>query len=57
LFITEASHGRLSYLKCNSKQYNQDEEHKVATTFFVSPDTIQYYRVAPDYFYRSVEYL
>lgn len=50
---TEASHGRFSYLKCNAKQYNQDEEHKVATHFFVSPDNIQYYRLSPDFYYSA----
>jgi len=50
---TKASHGRFSYLKCNARQYNQDEEHKASTDFFVSPDNIQYYRMSPDYFYSA----
>jgi hypothetical protein len=44
---------RLTYPRCHATEFNQDEEHKVATEFFVTPDSIQYYQISPDYFYSA----
>jgi hypothetical protein len=49
----KAAQGRLSYTKCNSNKFNQDEEHKVEQTFYVTPDTIDYRQISPDYFYSA----
>jgi len=44
---------RLTYPRCHSKDFDQNEEHRIAKELFVTPDTIQYYQISPDYFYSA----
>ncbi|CAG7727555.1 unnamed protein product, partial [Allacma fusca] len=47
------NHGRITYTRCNKDRYPQDDEDKIGTDLFISPNKIHYYKISPDYFYSA----
>lgn len=54
ILLSLAVHFTFKYQRCSIHEYEiQDFETEEATTFFVTPGSIQYYMISPSYFFKS----